>query len=169
MPKTPSSLPVLTKPLVGQFNLFCEQQGLVGLVEVDLLCIKCSDNEIYEARREDAFTVSDYMYESMVSDRRVSFFKMKEPIATNVGAIAYIELCDQKPDNSQDDRISHFTIVPLTISYEEVVAKLKQNGVDVIETIRPHYTSADSKLPSGFTIRLAKEFLVDKIKRDEMI
>lgn len=169
MPKTISSLAALSRPLVAQFNTFCEEQGLVGLVEVDLICIKCSDSDVYEARRADAEFISDYLYQSIVSDRRVSLIKLKDTISTIVGTIEYLELCDQKPDGSQTDAISHVTIVPITTSYEELVEILKEKGVEVKETIRPHYTSADVILPSGFTIRIAKEFLVDKVKREEFV
>ena len=163
------SLRDLSLPLVAQLNTFCEERGLTGEVETDLICIRCSQNDIYEARRKDMESKSDYIHQTIVSGRRVSFIKLKDAIPTNIGSINYLELCDQKQDNSQDDRISHITIVPTTFSYEEVVAKLKANGVAVEETVRPHYTSSDIKLPSGFTVRIAKEFLVDVIKREEMI
>lgn len=169
MPKTVSSLTNLARPLVAQFNTFCQENDLMGAVETDLICIRCSDSEIYEARRRDAESRSVYIYQSMVSGRRVSLIKLTDTIPTIAGTIEYLELCDQKPDNSQDDRISHVTIVPVTLSYEEIVEKLRGNGVEVNETVRPHYRSADIKLPSGFTIRIASEFLVDTIKREEFI
>lgn len=169
MSKTPTPFPVLARPLVMQVNAFCEENGLMGLVQADLICVRCSASDIYEARRRDFEIDGQYLYQSIVSDRRVSFIKLKETLPTDVGNIEYVELCDQKPDNSQDDRISHITLVPLSLSYEEIIAKLKEKGTEVVETVRPHYTSADVTLPSGFTIRFAKEFLVDKIRRDELI
>lgn len=159
----------LAAPLVAQLNGFCEEQGIMGMVEADLICIRCSQSDIYEARRKDMESKSEWMYQAIAGDRRTSFIKLKESIVTEMGAIEYLELCDQKPDNSQDDRISHITVVPVTSSYEEIINKLKEKGLDVVETVRPHYTSADVKLPSGFTMRIGKEFLVDKIKREEMI
>lgn len=169
MSKTVSSLTALARPLIGQFNAFCEENDLIGLVQADLVCVKCSDSEIYEARRKDAETRSHFIYQTVVSGRRISVIKLKDVISTAVGNIEYLELCDQKPDNSQDDRISHIEIVPITISYNELIDKLKEKGVALRESIRPHHSTHDVILPSGFSIRLYPEFLIDKIKRVEIV
>lgn len=169
MPKTVSSLTALARPLVAQFNYFCEDNDIVGLVQADLICLKCSDAEIYEARRKEAESRSHFIYQTIVSDRRISLIKLKETIPTVVGTIEYLELCDQKPDNSQDNRISHIEIVPITISYNELIDKLKEKGIELKESIRPHHSTHDIILPSGFCIRLYPEFLIDKIRRTEII
>lgn len=169
MPKTVSSLTALARPLVAQFNSFCEENDLVGLVQADLICVKCSDSEVYEARRKDAEERSHFIYQTIVSDRRISLIKLKDIIPTLVGNIEYLELCDQKMDNSQDDRISHIEIVPVAISYNELIDKLKERGVELKEAIRPHHSTHDIVLSSGFSIRLYPEFLIDKIKRTEIV
>jgi predicted metalloenzyme YecM len=169
MPKTVSSLTALARPLVAQFNSFCEKNGLIGLVQADLICIKCSDSEIYEARRKDAEGRSQFIYQTMVSGRRISLIKLRDAIPTAVGTIEYLELCDQKPDNSQDDRISHIEIVPISVSYNELLDTLKEKGIELKESIRPHHSTHDIKLPSGFSIRIYPEFLIDKIKRTEFV
>jgi hypothetical protein len=159
----------LSMPLVSQLNSFCEDNGLTGLVEADFICMKCSDSEVYEARKADMESKIEYSFETTTSGRRTSLMKLKDAIPTIVGSIEYLELQDQKPDNSQDDRISCIAIVPVTLSYEEVRNQMEEKGLPVIEIARPHYTSSDIKLPSGFTVRLGQEFLVDKVKREEMI
>ncbi len=163
----PKSLTELALPLVAQLNSFCSEQGLVGIVQADLICIRCSTSDIYDARRKDLEMKNKFIFQSIVSGRRVSAIGLMEPLLTVVGDIGCLELCDQKPDHSQDDRISHITLV--SSAYEEVMSKLKAGGVAIEETVRPHYTSADIILPSGFTIRLAKEKLIEKIKREEML
>lgn len=169
MSKTVSSLTAIARPLVAQFNSFCEENDLVGLVQADLVCVKCSDSDIYEARRKNAENSSHFIYQTIVSDRRISLIKLKDVIPTVVGNIEYLELCDQKPDGSQDDRISHIEIVPITISYNDLIDKLKEKGVDLKEAIRPHHSTHDIILSSGFSIRLYPEFLIDKIKRTEIV
>jgi hypothetical protein len=159
----------LAMPLVSQLNVFCEDNGLTGLVEADFLCMKCSGPEVYDARKADMEPKSEYIFETTTSGRRTSLIKLKETIPTIVGSIQYLELQDQKPDNSQDDRISCIAVIPTTLSYEEVRDQLKDKGLPVVETVRPHYTSSDIRLPSGFALRLGQEFLVDKVKREEMI
>lgn len=167
--KKPKSLRELAMPLVSQLNSFCEDNGLTGLVQADFICIKCSSAEIYDARKDDMELKSKYIFETTTTGRRTSFIKLKETIPTIAGDIEYLELQDQKPDNSQDNRIANIALVPISLSYEEICDQLKGRGLDAVETVRPHYTSSDIKLPSGFTVRIGKEFLVDKIRREELV
>lgn len=167
---TPSMTPLtkLSRPLIVQFNMFCEEHGLVGLVQADHISIKCSQASVYDDRRREFEDKSTFIYQSIIADRRMSLIGLKEIIPTIVGDVRYLELADQKPDNSQIDRIDHIEIVPVTISYEELIQKLKDNNLDVKEIVRPHHTTHDITLTSGFIIRLSKEFLLDTIKRDEL-
>lgn len=164
-----TTLAGIVSRLLYQINTFCKDNGLVGLVQVDHICIKCSSSVIYEARRKEFEDTSTFMYQSIISKRRISVIGLKDAIKTVIGDIRYVELADQKPDNSQIDRIDHVEIVPIALSYEDLVQKLKDQNVSIKETVRPHHTTHDIVLPSGFTIRLSKEFLIDKIKREEMV
>lgn len=159
----------LTKPLIAQFNSFCTENNLVGLVQADHICIKCSSSEIYEARRKDFEDKSTFIYQSIIANRRISVIGLTDTIETSVGDIKYLELSDQKPDNSQIDRIDHIEIVPTNLSYDELVKKLEEQGVEMKSIIRPHHSTHDITLASGFTVRLTQEFLIDKIKREEML
>ena len=168
MNEIPSTLAEMSKSLVLQLNSFCEEHGLVGLVQADHICIRCSSNDIYEKRRRDMEKESRFVYQSMIAGRRISVIGLADHLVTSIGDIRYLELADQKPDNSQIDRIDHIEIVPTTVSYTEVVARLTKDGVEMKETVRPHHTTHDITLPSGFSIRLSSEPLVEKIKREEM-
>jgi len=159
----------LCSPLIYQLNLFCQEQGLIGLVQADRVSMKCSSSDIYEARRKEMEDKSTFIFQSMIAGRRAALIGLKEMIKTTVGDIAYLEVSDQKPDNSQIDRIDHVGLVPITVSYEELLEKLRTQHIDVKEVVRPHQTTHDITLPTGFIIRLSKEFLVDKIKREEML
>lgn len=167
MNDTESTLTEMSKALIIQLNAFCVDHGLVGKVKADHICIKCSTTEIFEKRREGYEFNSTFVYQSIISNRRISIIGLKDPIQTSIGDIKYLELSDQKEDRSQIDRIDHIEIVPTTISYDELVTLIKQKS-EVKETVRPHHTTHDIVLPSGFTIRLSKEMLIDKIKREEM-
>ena len=169
MNETTKYLLEVSKPLVEQFEAFCESYSLIGFVNADHICIRCSTNEIYEKRRRDLEKDSHFIYQSIISNRRISIVGLREIIPTKVGDIKYLELCDQKPDNSQIDCIDHVEIVPEGISYEELVSKIKDEGVKMKETVRPHHTTYDIILPSGFCIKLSHEFLVSKIKNEEMV
>lgn len=168
---TPSSASFdeLTKPLVDQFNAFCKEYGLVGVVQADHVCIKCSSSLVYESWRKNFEGTSSFIYQSIISKRRISVVGIASPIETVVGNIKYVELSDQKLDSSQTDCVDHIEIVPTTISYQELVTFLKSKNVEMGEVVRLHHSTYDIKLPSGFTIKLSREFLVDKIKREEMV
>ena len=169
MQEIPSTLVEMSKPLIEQFNYFCKVNELVGITAVDHIGIKCSSHDIYEKRRRDLENESTFIYQSIISNRRIAIISLKETIKTNVGDIKYLELSDQKPDGSQIDKIDHVEIVPVGISYEELISHLHTKEVEIKEIVRPHHTTHDITLPSGFSIKISKEFLINKIKRVEII
>lgn len=157
-------------PAVSQLDDFCAAQGLAGLVKADLVSIKCSSKEVYEARRAYYDMNSRFIYQAIIAGRRIAVIGLNEAITTSVGDIRCLEISDQKPDNSQTDRLNHVGIVPTGISYDELVGKLKESGVALEEIVRPHgYTACDVILPTGFRLRIQKETLTDRIKREEMV
>lgn len=151
-----------------EFNSFCEENMLIGKVKADHIGLKCSTTEKYENQRRLFESDSIFIYQSVISKRRISIIGLNGGVKTIVGELRYVELSDQKPDNSQKDCVDHLEIVPVGISYEELVSDLQMNGVVVKEIIRPHHTTYDVVLPSGFIVKLSREMLVDKIKREEM-
>jgi predicted metalloenzyme YecM len=169
MTTAPGTLVNLSRAIIAQFNIFCKEHGLIGFVQADHICIKCSSSDVYEGRRRELEFASTFIYQSIISERRISIIGLQQPIQTKVGSINYLELSDQKPDGSQVDKIDHIEIVPVTISYEELIQKLQNTGIALQEVVRPHHSTHDIILPSGFTIRLTREFLIDKIKREEMV
>ena len=169
MLQTAKDIVSLSKDQVSEFNAFCEKYELVGKVKPDHICIKVSSKEIYETTRELFEFDSKYVYQSIISKRRISVVGLTTVIPTVLGDISYLELSDQKPDNSQDDRVDHIEIVSFTFSYDELVSFLKDKGVEMKEVVRPHHSTHDIYLASGFIVRLSHEMLVDKIKREEMV
>lgn len=168
MIKNSSDIVSLSNEVVSEFNDFCDKYQLVSKVKPDHICIKCSSKEIYESSRALFEFESDYVYQSIISKRRISVIGLRTKVPTTLGEISYLELSDQKIDNSQDDRVDHIEIVPTVFSYDELVNYLKDQSVEMKEVTRPHHSTHDIVLPSGFIIRLSHEMLVDKIKREEM-
>jgi predicted metalloenzyme YecM len=148
---------------------FCYKYGLVGLVKVDHIGIKCSSNDIYERQRKIFEHSSRFIYQSIISKRRISVIGLDHGIYTSVGTVDYLELSDQKPDASQVDVVDHIRILPIGISYDELCNYLNEKGISLKEVVRPHHTTHDIVLQSGFIIRLTQEMLVNKIKREEMV
>lgn len=168
MLETATELPGVANLYILEFNSFCETNGLLGKVKADHIGLKCSSTEKYESQRRLFESDSTFIYQSIISHRRISIIGLTEGVVTTVGALHYLELSDQKSDGSQKDCIDHLEIVPVDISYEELADILQKNGVILKEVVRPHHTTHDVVLPSGFIIRLSHERLLDKIKREEM-
>lgn len=164
------NLAKICEPAVAQLDDFCKVYNLVGLIKADLVCIKCSSKEIYEARRAHYDMDSRFLYQAVIAGRRIVIIGLTETIKTSVGDIRCLEITDQKADNSQTDRLNHIGIIPVGISYDELVGKLKEGGAELREVVRSHgYTACDVVLPTGFFIRIQKEPLIDRIKREEMV
>lgn len=158
------------KAAVFQLDNFCEVNGIGDLVTPELVCITCSTKEVYEARKAYYEFDNRFIYQAPVSGRRIAIIGLTEPVSTSVGNIGILEIIDQKPDNSQTDRLIHVGIVPVGVSYDELLAKLKENGANLQDASRPDgYTACDVVLPTTFSIRIQKESLLERVKREEVV
>ena len=154
---------------IDELNRFCEENYLIGKVVVDHIGLKCSSKEKYEALRSVFEGASRFIYQSIISSRRIAIIGLIETVPTEIGDLKYLELSDQKVDGSQGDGFDHIEIVPTTILYEELIEMLTEKGLQLKEAVRIHHTTHDIKLPSGFIIRLSREMLLEKIKREEVV
>ncbi len=153
---------------MAEVEAFVRKHGLLGAVRADHICYKCGSKASFESRREWLEGESEYLHQATISNRRIAYLKFKKPVRSLLGDIFFLELSDQKPDGTQSDSFDHVELYPTIGTYDELVAKLEKAGEQVIKVERPHHTTHDIKLPSGFLVRLCKEPLIDKIKREEM-
>ena len=154
--------------VIKEVNAFARKHQLSGAVKVDHICYKCDSERSFEERRRWFEGESEYFHQAIISKRRIAYLRLRRGIGSNLGMINFVELADQKPDGSQTDVFDHVEIYPVVGTYEELVAKLEQAGESVLKVERPHHTTHDITLPSGFLVRLCREPLIEKIKREEM-
>lgn len=152
---------------IKKFNAFAQQHGLVGKTAPDHMCYKCGSHESFEAMRSMFESASQYLHQAIISGRRIAYIKLKQPIETVLGQIWFIELSDQKPDNSQTDSYDHIEVYGTEISYDEMVAHLEQSGANVIKVERPHHTTHNIDI-GGFIFSCTQGPLIEKIKTEEM-
>ena len=152
---------------IAQFNAFAEKHALVGITGADHLCYKCGSVESFKEMREMFEWTSEYTHQAIISGRRIAYIKLKKPIETVLGPIWFIELSDQKQDNSQVDSYDHIEVFATGISYDEMVDKLEQTET-VTKTVRPHHTTHDIDMGDGFLFRCTQGPLIEKIKHEEM-
>lgn len=169
MLKKTEDLEEKTQLYIEELNDFCKQYDLLGKVKVDHIGLKCSSKELYEQQRAMFEFSSLFLYQSIISNRRIAVIGLTTCLATTVGPLRYLELSDQKPDGSQKDSFDHIEIVPTSISYDQLVNHLTKKGVNLKEVIKPHHSTFDVVLSSGFVIKLSRGILLDKIKREEMV
>ena len=156
------------KPLVSSFALFMEKYGLKDIAKPDHLCYKCVSQEEYEQMKPLFDFESDYVYQSIISERRIAIVRLKKSIDTPFGPLGFLELSDQKKDGSQKSGFDHIEIYPVKGTYLELIQKIENQGAEIKKVVRPHHTTHDIEIESGFLIRLEEEPLEDKIKREEM-
>lgn len=150
------------------FNQFVESHALREYAAADHICYKCGDREEFEAERAMLENESDFVFQSIISERRIAIIRLKEGLDTLLGAVNFIELSDQKPDGSQKSGFDHIEMVPTSVSYDELVQKLKGVGEDLVEVKRPHHTTHDLTLKGGFGVKLSHGPLIEKIRNEEM-
>lgn len=154
---------------IDAFDRFAEKHKLAGLAVADHIGFKCDSGETFDFVRALLENESEFIYQSMISGRRNAVLKLKREIATALGAITTFELADQKPDGSQHNTFDHIEIFPTGCSYDELVSKLQNEDEVINKKDRPHHVTHDIKLNGEFTVRLTRELLLAKIKREQMI
>ncbi|MDD5700314.1 MAG: VOC family protein [Candidatus Nanoarchaeia archaeon] len=154
------------KAAVEVFDRFISDFGLSGLVGSDHICYKVSSAENFEDIKKIFEKDSKWIYQAIISGRRIATIRTNQVLRTSAGGINLVELSDQKPDGSQSDGFDHIEIYPSAVTYSELVSRLREKGLEVREVVRPHHTTHDIKLNSGFIIRLTRDRLVDAIKSE---
>jgi len=166
-PKTLDEFFKGAEPSIQTFNTFAQRHGLVGKTAPDHLCYKCGSHGSFEIMRAMFEQESQYIHQAIISGRRIAYIKLKQPIETVLGQIWFIELSDQKPDNSQTDSYDHIEVYGTQMSYDEMVAQLEQSGANVVKVERPHHTTHNVDI-GGFTFSCTQGALIEKIKSEEM-
>jgi len=154
------------KDAVEIFNKFILDNGLSNLVEADHICYKVSSAKNFESLRKIFERGNKWIYQAIISKRRIAIIRTDQFINTLVGDVDLVELSDQKPDGSQTDRFDHIEIYPVRITYDDLVSTLVSKGFEVKEIVRPHHTTHDIKLENGFIVRLTRDKLARKIKSE---
>jgi len=157
-----------SKPYIEKLNAFAQKGNLAGTVIIDHLGYKCASNESFEQARAMFEQNSEYIFQSIISERRIAYVKMKQPIVTDLGDLWFVELQDQKPDGSQIEKFDHIEGYSSGISYGEMVEKI--SGFEtIIESKKAHHPTHDVGLGVGFSFKCTHGPLLDKIKDQEMV
>ncbi len=154
--------------LVTAFDAFSAKHSLVGRALPDHICYKCESAASFEEVRGMLENESDYIFQSIISGRRIAIVRLKQGIETTLGMINFLELADQKMDGSQSDGFDHIEVYPVGRTYEEMVREFELSET-VIKVERPHHTTHDIALEGGFLFRCTQEPLIEKIRRSEMV
>lgn len=154
-------------PMIAVVDEFARQHGLIGNAQADHLCYKCGSSESFEAIRRMFEGDSAFIYQSIISSRRIAIIRFREPIETALGPINVLELSDQKPDGSQTEGFDHIEIYPSKGTTDDLVDLIRSHGTEIETIVRPHHTTHDITL-GGYKVRIEEEPLLNKIKRAEM-
>jgi predicted metalloenzyme YecM len=147
---------------------FVDMHDMGNIVRADHICYKCDSSEEFESMRALFEHESAYVYQSIISKRRIACIRLARGITTSIGIITCLELSDQKPDGSQACGFDHVEIYPIDMSYDALVEHCTEKGIVLTKDEKPHHTTYNTTLPDGFEIKLTHEPLIEKIKREEM-
>lgn len=154
--------------LIEKVNEFTRIFNVESKAIPDHICFKCDSKEVFESVRSMLEPESVFVYQSYISNRRIAVIKLKKVFETDLGPINTLELSDQKPDNSQATRFDHIELYPLEETYDAFVADLQEKGAKLEKVVRPHHTTYDVLLDDGYQLKLTRDQLIEKIKRNEM-
>jgi predicted metalloenzyme YecM len=137
----------------------------------DHVSYKCGSHEMFEIMRRilEKEGVSRWVHQAPIAGRPIAYFQLHASLPSPFGEVFYVELADQKPDDSQRDGFDHVEIYPKQgVPYDALVAKAIGVFPNIRKVERPHHTTWDALLEKGAILRLTPEPLVEKIKREEM-
>lgn len=154
--------------ILNHVGMFFEQHQLLSQIQFDHLGFKCSSAQEFEAMRKMFESGSDYIFQSIISNRRIALIKLSDPIQTTFGFISVLELSDQKPDQSQKSGFDHIEVYPVDSSVENLVKSIQEKGIDIHQEIKPHHTTWDFFV-DNFKVRIEPGALIEKIKQEEMV
>ncbi len=157
---------VATVPVITAFDAWVAAASPAA--RADHLGYKCADAVEFEKLRALFEYESAFIYQSIISARRIAVIKLSRAISTALGEITTLELSDQKPDGSQRSGFDHIEIFPTEGTVEALGKSLATKNIHFEKTVRPHHTTYDTTLDNGFKVRLESEPLIEKIKRQEM-
>lgn len=152
---------------IATFNAWCVKT--LPDAQADHLCYKCGSTQEFEQLRAMFEQESAFIYQSVISQRRIAIVAFREPIGTALGDIRFLELSDQKPDSSQDSGFDHIEIYPNSGTMDALADTLESKGTTFTKIERPHHTTYDAVIDGkSFKVRLEPEALLAKIKKEEM-
>jgi predicted metalloenzyme YecM len=152
------------------FSNYCIENKIdVKGIKIDHICYKCESNIEYENIRKFFEFEDKFVYQSIISKRRIAYIGFETPSKSLFGDVNYLELSDQKPDNSQKSECDRIEPIIDSITYAELLNRFSINDLKIQENIKPHHSTHDIKFPNGVKIKMNHEPLVNKIYRDELI
>ncbi len=154
--------------IVNKVGIFFEQHQLLSEIQFDHIGFKCESKEEFEFMRKMFESGSDYIFQSIISNRRIAIIKLTDPIQTIFGFISVLELSDQKPDQSQKSGFDHIEVYPVSSSVENLVKSIQEKRIDIHQEIKPHHTTWDFFVDT-FKVRIEPGALIEKIKHEEMV
>jgi predicted metalloenzyme YecM len=153
--------------VIKLFNQFVFARQLDGKALPDHICYRCASSEEFEEIRFILEPHAEFLYQSLIAGRRIAYVKLRVPFKTRLGDIWFVELSDQKPDNSQTSGFQHIEIFSRSFSYEALVARF-QSSSGAIASARPHHQTFDVPITDTFQIRVEPGPLIEKIKTEEI-
>lgn len=153
------------KTTIERFSEFIEKHNLTKRAKADHICYKCSSSKSFEDIRKLFESESQWIYRSIISERRIALIKLKKSIESMLGEINLLELSDQKLDGSQKEGFDHIEIYPSDGNYNNLINYLNSRKIYPIKVERPHHTTYDIKI-NNLILRLTQEPLTEKITKE---
>lgn len=134
---------------------------------IDHICYKCSTTDEFEMIRSWFEYQDKFVHQSIISKRRIAYIGFSTPLKSNIGDVWYLELSDQKPDNSQISKVDHIEIISDILNYDDLKAHIEKYDIDLLKDAKPHHTTYNF-MADDMEVKLSTERLSKKIGEEEM-
>ena len=176
-------LTVRAAPLLEAFRGWAQAHVALRsevLVTADHLSYKCREFREYDELRSRFEEYADggwrgcrFIYQSIISGRRVSVIGLTEGIRTPFGDLRVLELAEPKTMAADPGGFDHVEVFSPFVGIDQLAELFRRSGQPFVKKERPHHMTWDARIPvdpsSGrpdVTVRLTDEPLAAKIGRE---
>lgn len=137
-------------------------------IDFDHICYKCRSQKEYEYLRGLMEIEGKFIYQAIISGRRISIIGFKKPLVSKFGKVKYLELSDKELGSDIIYGCNHLELIPKSISYGEMVKRFKKSNSSLVRNKKKHHFTYDLVISKSLKIKFSKGRVIDHIYKSEM-
>jgi predicted metalloenzyme YecM len=143
-----------------------QKKGIdISPYSLDHIAYQASSSQDYDVVKPQFLKIGQQVHEGIIGGRRVSIFKLNEPIKYKKYSISAIELVESKPGQECDSDFQHAEFV-LDTPFEGYIAKYPNIEWDISSMHRDDFAHLKLNFDNGLTLKFLREPILEMAKHN---